>query len=69
MASPVRVPSAGYAGPEIIEVEFPADLERQLLSALDESQGAAVVAADRKWDEGAGDGHRFWPTRALRYSP
>lgn len=43
VAGPVRMPASGDAGSEIVKVEFPANLERQLLPGFRKSEHSTLV--------------------------
>ncbi len=69
MAGLVRMSTPGDSGMQIEEMEFPADLKRQLFAGFSESKYAPIVTTGRQVEQGAGGDHRGLATRALRYSP
>ena len=48
MTGPVRMPAPGDAGAEFEKMEFPANLERQLLPGFRKSERSTLVTTRRK---------------------
>jgi hypothetical protein len=69
VASFMGVPAPSDTHLKVKKMKLAADFERELLSRLGESQGAAWISPHRQLDKLTGNSHRGPTTRALRYSP
>ncbi len=65
----VGVSAAGDPGTQVEEMEFPTDLERQLLAGFSESKGPSLVTTGRQVEQYAGSVHRGPAMSDFRYTP